>query len=186
MKTYLNTKTGGRFPEHGSQSSFATWSNGRFEHHIKPGTPECTKGWKKVGKEWNAETIPDLEKPFTREQWIAYADQYGDACAMEFLDCCDYSKPLFAYQLRNPPKGEKEWNEARAWFQSVFRWPLDRFIDGTLWAFGNRFSFDVLKFEKFLASHFEYKPNGGQSIRDFLTEKFSAETSNKIADLLKP
>ena len=186
MKTYIHIKSGSRYPEHGCVSWFTQWSNGKWEHHIKPGYPQCTNGWKKLkATEWLGEVIPDLPKPFTKQQWLDYAKQYGSACAQEFFDCCDYSKPSEASRMFLPPPiNETLWNESEAWFQATFKRDLHCFMDAIQFHYGNEYSLDILKFEKHLASEFNYPMHKDGSIRDFLTVNFSNDIAEKVYNLL--
>jgi len=119
MKTYVNIKTGNRFPEHGCAFTIddtikVKWVNGEriethiVKHHIKPPYPECTQGWKKFNpKQWKIEEIPDftghkpimLEDPSLAKEWIEYAKKWGVIVAQEFLECCDMAKPDWANSL---------------------------------------------------------------------------------------
>jgi len=183
MNTFVHTKSGNRYPQSGCACWFRTDSP-KPEVFIKPGYAECTKGWKRMKlKEWREETIPDLAKPFTRQQFIDYAKQYGVTCAQEFLDCCDYSKPSSAYQLINPPNNEPEWTAAAAWFQGMFGCPIWQFTDGLMLGMANTYSFDVIRFEKYLATKFDYPMHKDGSMKDFMIAKFGKPTVDKFAGL---
>lgn len=184
MKTYVNTKTGNRYPEHGCASSFTTWSNGKAEYFIKPGYPECSKGWKKYReKDWSMEEIPDLAKPYTREQWLTYAITYGTPCAQEFLECCDYSKPRSAYRMFHPPTGE--WSkEVQAWFKATFRADIFNFICGYAMTYGNRYALDVLKFERLLERDWGYPAGADGSMRDFVAKRFGPDSAARLQGIL--
>lgn len=180
MKTYLH-KSGARFPEWGCASWFTTSSKGKLQHHIKPGNKLCTNGWKVVKlKDWKEEEIPDLSKPFTDKQFQEYAAKYGVACAQEFLDCCDYSKPRKAMWILNPPKNPWS-NEARTWFKKTFGADVESFIEKTSLFFCNTYSFDIISFEAYLSKQFGYNINGQISIKDFIEQKFGKETCEKFA-----
>jgi hypothetical protein len=196
MKTFVNKKTGNRYPESGVVSWFhPAWSQKlrgdsaqvsskvRWEHHIKPGYPECTHGWKTLKKkEWSEEDIPDLEEPFTKEQWLAYADKYGDMCAMQFLNTCAYMKPREAFRLRHPPKNEEKWYDpdTTAWFKRIFKREHNDFLDGYLMWYGNTYSLDILKFENHLAREFGYPMHEDGSMKDFMIKTFGEAETDKF------
>jgi len=186
MKTFVYIGkppgTGARFPAFGSDSSFYT-------DHKKPTyfiRGRGTKPFKK--KDWREEEIPDLAKPFTDAQWIAYADQYGDECAMQFFDCCDYSKPMAARQLRNPPKYETDWHDPanNQWFKTVFGAELMSFVDGFMLSIGNAYSLDVIKFENYLARYHGYPKNQDGSMAEFMEKKFGKATTERFCRLAFP
>jgi hypothetical protein len=78
MNTYLHIKSSNRYPVSGVASWFRENSGGKWEYHIKPYYPQVSNGWKKMKMtDWLCEIIPDLPKPFTKQQWLDYAKQYG-------------------------------------------------------------------------------------------------------------
>ena len=188
MKTYLHLKSGNRYPEHGCGCWFAksSYNKGKLQHHIKPGYPQCTNGWKTVKlKEWQIEEIPDLAKPFTHDQFKDYVRQYGVICAQEFLECCDYSKPTFAQQILNPPTGN--WSlETREWFESIFESSIDTFICGYSMMLCNHYAIDILKFERHLFNWFNYPRDKDGSMRDFIAQRFGQPNADRFAALLAP
>lgn len=113
---------------------------------------------------------------FTDEQWQAYASQYGVLCAREFLPCCDLMKPTAAFQLLHPPDAQPT-RVARAWFESTFgQDPLTLAVPLLILCL-NKYSFDILAFERLLFRRFGYpKDKDGVSIKSFLTEKWGAQT----------
>ena len=184
MNTFINIKTGNRFPANGCFGTFSV-DKPKPEHFIRPGYPECTNGWKRFKPtEWRQEEIPDLAKPFTREQFREYAAQYGVTCAQEFLDSCDYCKPRAAYQMIHPPRNEELWNAEAAWFKATFEKDLMAFVDPLLLEMGNVYSMDILKFEKWLASWHGYQMHQPGSIKDFMTVKFGQENTERFVKLL--
>lgn len=140
-------------------------------------------GWtkysaKKFAATFTAEEIPDLVKPFTDQQFIDYANKHGVECAQEFLDSCDYYKPRAAQEILNPPKNIPSTAD-QLWFKATFNTEPMNILDGYLWSFGNRFSIDVLKFERLLTK-FGYDPKSNTSMNDFISSKFGVEACNKI------
>src|SRR6266436_7106573 len=133
MKTFVNKFTRERLPEHGCAHSF----NIREKRSTKNGQPhvkttleifEQGLGWRKDKlKNWNQEEIPDFDGPVPNPNspatdaapWKEYAARYGITCAREFLGCCDYIKPTWAFQILNPPEAQPT-AVARAWFESTF------------------------------------------------------------------
>jgi len=187
MKTYVHIKSGRRYPQDGVASWFTTRSKGKKEHHIKPGYPECSNGWKPTkAKEWREEEIPDLCSPFTKVEWIAYADQYGDACAMQFLETCDYMKPFEASRMRRPdPDNEAEWTDPGnlQWFAKTFKCHLWNFEDYLMAAYGNHHSIDIIRFERHLADVFKYPRFKDGSMADFMKQKFGKENTERFRSL---
>ncbi|MDO8611098.1 MAG: hypothetical protein Q7R95_11285 [bacterium] len=186
MITYINKKSLNRYPEHGVDSSFTTWSNGKHEYFIKLGAPDCSKGWKKFKeKDWIKEEIPNLVKPFTDEQFKEYANKYGLFCAQEFLDTCNYMKARVAYQIFNPPKNKDIWDnpENQLWFQTTFKADLFKFMDGYMIGLGNTYGLDMIKFERHLAYEFKYPINEDGSMSEFMTKTFGQETTDKFRQL---
>lgn len=193
MITYISKKTGERYPEHGAACWFVPrgWSNskGKGEHHIKPGYKDCTKGWKKINpKNWTTEEIPDLAKPFTKEQFKEYANKYGLTCAQEFLDTCDYMKEREAFRMFNPSKNFEIWEnpENQLWFKSIFKADLFGFMCGTSMAFANTYALDILKFEKYLAYKFNYPMRDDISMHDFMIKEFGQAVVDKFLGLFMP
>ena len=189
MKTYVHLKTNTRFPEHGWYSGFDVKPEGRSKVFIKLGHPLCTKGWTTFKKkEWREEDIPDLAEPFTREQWLAYAEQYGDECAMEFLPCCDMMKPSEAYRMHHPPQGSEAWDNVdnQRWFRKVFKADLWSFIDRAMYGVGNMCSIDILKFEKHLAYAFKYPMHADGSMHDFMVKTFGETYTVRFCALFFP
>lgn len=184
MKTFVSIKTGNRFPEHGQASWFRV---DKKEYFIRLGYDECSKGWKKFNsKKWRQEEIPDFAGPIPypdapaeqNKEWIEYAQKYGTNCAMEFLNCCDYSKPGWAHRILNPrivPSSEDQ-----AWFTQTFGAQLLRFETALIAIFLNTFSFDIFQFEKFLANNYGYDTEKEGSMKDFMTQKFGAEAVEKF------
>lgn len=193
MKTYIHLKTGTRFPNSGWYSAFDVKPTGRSKYFVKFGHKLCSKGWQTFKKkEWREETIPDLEKPFTREQWVTYAKLYGDECAMGFLECCEMMKPSGAYRMHHPPKNEEQWNDPnlRAWFRKTFKAGLWDFLDGYMYGLANECSLDILKFERHLECEFKYPSRGDGSMREFMEKTFSEKDNllfimNFFPNLLK-
>jgi hypothetical protein len=194
MITYLSKKTGERYPQCGVASWFKEggWSDSKnkaTEHHIKPGYKDCTNGWKKIKvKNWTQEEIPDLEKGFTKERFKEYATKYGLACAQEFLDTCDYMKPMEAFRMFNPTKNAEIWEneENQAWFIAHFKTSLYAFIEGYSYSLANTYSLDILKFEKYLAREFGYPMREDGSMKDFMIEKFGKDVVDKFIILFLP
>ena len=131
------------------------------------------------------EEIPNLNKPFTNEQFKEYASKYGVDCAQEFLDCCDYGKPIAAYQIINPPKFSEIWDNPKInlWFKSVFGKELIYFSSGILLYTNNVYSFDLFKFESYLSRHFKYHPYSDVSIRDFMVKIFGGKNVDEFERL---
>lgn len=168
VNTYVNVKTNQRFPaDHGCETSFS-WNDRKAEMFLRG------KGWLNIKpKEWVGETIPDLPKDFTREQWVEYHNKYGVFCAQELLSCCDYMKPTEAYRMLNPPSNKDAWELHSEAFQGIFKYPLSYFTDLKTYVFANAYSFDILKFEDFLCKQHGYnKDSDEESIRDFVAKKF--------------
>lgn len=202
MKTFVNLKTGNRYPEHGINSWFweretSGWKKGewvksvKFQYHIKPGTPECTNGWKKFNpKQWRIEEIPDFmgyhPSPFDPDEkskeWKEYAEKYGVICAQQFLDCCDMVKPDWASEILTPIVNRPSW-EDREWFKSLFGEDPMIYAQPLLKLFTRRFSFDILAFEKNLKRNFGYDPESNMSMAQFIDDKWgvgSAERFRKV------
>jgi len=179
MRTFVNKATGNRFPEHGCAHSFhvrekRSWKNGQAAVKTTLAIFERGTGWRNGKlKDWQQEEIADLAQGFTQAQWKEYAAMYGVLCAREFLPCCDLMKPTCAWQILHPPQPTPV---ARAWFESVFgQDPLTLAVP-LLMALLNKFSFNILAFERLLSGRFGYpKDKDGVSIKSFLTEKWGAE-----------
>ena len=171
MMTFVNRKSGVRYPEFGVESWFQNEEDRKKkQYHIKPGNIDCTNGWKKLNlKNWVMEEIPDLAKPFTDDQWREYATKYGTECAQEFLEWCDYSKPSVAYRMFHPPENREIWEnpENELWFRATFRTDLSRFMDGYALGLANAYTLDMIKFEKHLAYEFKYPINEDESMKDY-------------------
>lgn len=195
MNTFVNIKTGERFPEHGCGHWFwikekTKWKDGAQIVTKKFTIFEQGKGWRN-GKlsEWRQETIPDFagaepnpNDPIPNDtEWKAYAEKYGIVCAREFLSCCDMMKPTWAFQIVNPPTGKPS-ATAQAWFENLFGInPLCMAIP-ILMIMGNRYSFDVLRFERLLKNQFGYDPESDtQSMRGFMEDKWGAEVASYFA-----
>jgi hypothetical protein len=133
-------------------------------------------------KNWEKQEIPDLIKPFTKEQFKEYATKYGLACAQEFLECCDYIKPQEAWRMFNPTKNAEIWesNEIQQWFEKTFKTRLFDYIDGFSWSLANTYSIDIIKFEKYLHWEFGYNLKGNESIHNFMIKTFGAEDTEKF------
>ncbi len=190
MVTFIHLKSGTRYPEYGCACwMFQQWSNNShtWEHHIKPGYPHCTNGWKKADlKDWVGEIIPDLQKPFTDEQFREYAKQYGVIVAQEFLDCCSYYKPTMASNILNPSKTKKIWEEHHDWFRRTFKCAVWAFAEPLLITLGNIYSFDIIKFERFLTTQFRYNPNSDESMSDFMKRHFGTNVEARFRRLAFP
>ncbi|SRR3990167_1954768 len=172
MITYLNVKTGVRYPEYGCLSSFSEkkfFIRGFGSRKFKP-------------KEWKKEEIPDLAENYTEEQWITYTNEYGTNCSQEFLRCCDYIKPQEAYRILNSPKNKQKWIELSHWFKSVFGTDFSSFIDGHCLVLANTYQIDILKFEKYLINKFDY--SGDSSMKDFMVKKFGKDNVDKFSSML--
>lgn len=187
MNTFVNLKTGRRLPQHGCWNWFTpAWNKkaraaGKWDYHIKPG-PDCTNGWKSCNlKIWRQEEIPDLQKPFTNEQFKEYAGKYGLECAQEFLECCDYMKPHFARRILTPMKNVPG-PEAQAFFEDTFGVSCMRFAVPLIDAFMDTYSFDILAFEKFLISRFGYPAHKDGSMSDFIKGKFGPDADSKFRE----
>ena len=185
MKTFINTKTGRRLPQHGCWNWFnPAWNDkaraaGKWDYHIKPG-PDCTKGWKPCNlKIWKQEEIPDLKEPFTDDQFKEYAGKYGLDCAQEFLGCCDLMKPHFARRILTPLKNIPS-PEAKAFFQEAFGRSCMTFAVPMIDMILDTYSFDILAFEKFLVSHFRYPAHKNGSMLDFIKRKFGLDAESKF------
>ena len=182
MITFVNKKTGNRYPQNGCCSQF--WvdpERHKKEYFIILGLPDCSKGWKKFNdKHWTNEEIPDLVRPFTREQFREYVNKYGILCAQEFLDCCDYSKPFEARRILNPPQNEEKWEKLNPWFINIFKKDLFYFLDGYCLGLANTYSIDILKFENHLAVEFGYPKYADGSMADFMEKKFGIEVTDKF------
>lgn len=194
MKTFVHIKSGNRYPQHGCICWFheGGWGNKKvdkdgkpiWEHHIKPGYEQCTNGWKRMKmNQWRQEDIPDLVEPYTDEQWKEYAKTYGTNVAQEFLKCCDYSKPSVAYRMFNPSANEDLWQEYSVWFKGVFGVNIWPFADGMMLSYGNTYSLDVLRFEKYLERNHGYRPQDEGSMNDFMVGKFGQQTVDAFRKL---
>lgn len=177
MNTYIHTKTGKRYPENGYECVTPSlngrlWVRGRGELS------------KKESKLYKSEAIPDLEKPFTREQFIAYVAKYGMRCAQEFLECADICKSSYAYRIINHPKNQELWEKEAAWFQTVFHRSLWDFMDRLMISMGNIYSLDVLHIEKHLQNEFSYPIDEDGSLSDFITTRFGADVAARVRALI--
>jgi hypothetical protein len=178
MNTYVNVKTQKRFPVQGYAASF----------EFKPGKPAKMfvrgKGWFTIkAAEWIGEAIEDLPKDWTYEQFRAHAAKYGVECTQEFLHCCDYSKLWSAAAILHPDPGAPTDAEDLA-FKTIFGQSVLIFQDRMIGAFCNRFSFDVIRFEEFMARHFGYPKNEDGSLSDFIKAKFGESAEALIRQLL--
>jgi len=189
MKTFINIATGERFPAHGCSHSFNIREK-QFMNHGRPvvkTTLEIFERGRGVRKDklknWAQEEIPDFIGPFPNPNdaaidagpWKEYVAKYGLPCAREFLKCCDYMKPTWAFQIFNPPE---DWPTAvaRAWFKSIFGVdPLSLAVP-VIMLLLNKYSFDILAFERLLSRRFGYpKDQDGVSIKSFITKKWDAQ-----------
>jgi hypothetical protein len=182
MKTFVNKTTAERFPEHGCAHAFhlrerRSGKNGQPATRTTLEIFERGKGWRQSKlKEWDQENIPDLPDGFTDEQWRAYTAEYGVLCAREFLPCCDLMKPTWAFQRLNPPEAQPT-TVARAWFESLFGLDPLALAVPDLMLHLNKYSFDILAFERLLGGRFGYlRDKDGVSIKSFITDKWGAQT----------
>ena len=202
MKTYVNIKTGNRYPEYGCDSWFmddtkTKWDDGEqiithnLKYHIKSGHDESTDGWKKFNpKQWKEETIPDFtgyaptpfDHPDKAKEWKEYAAKWGVMVAMEFLSCCDMTKPDWASDIINPIENIPSW-EDREWFKSIFGEDPLMFAQPLLQLFTRRFSFDILAFEKKLNS-FGYDPKSDISMAQFIDDKWGEGTAKRFREMV--
>ena len=141
------------------------------------------EGWKRAKKnEFHEEEIPDLQKPFTEDQFRAYAKQYGIQCAREFLNCCDYMKPRYAWNIMHPDPHAPTPEEI-AEFNRIFETNLHQFSCSLAWMFGI-WGFDIIRFEQYLAEKFQYDPKADQSIAEFIRLRWGEAAENLVKNLL--
>jgi hypothetical protein len=209
MKTWVSKKTGMRYSDCGWMSWFRTTRRTirrrpagtgyaeveRHEHFIRPGAPDCTRGWKKLNlKQWTMEDVPTFQgycptlddPPEKTAPWRAYVDQVGVFVAMDVLPCCDAFKESWARQILRPPTGLPTPEEIIR-FRAAFN------IDPTwLWEKHSRllcpdsYVFDLLRFEEHLRTQFCYNPDGTESIRDFIVRRWSVSIANLVEKLIAP
>ena len=66
---------------------------------------------------------------------------------------------------------------SRAWFKAIFGVEPISLAIPIIWVAMNRYSLDILAFERLLSRRFGYpKDKDGVSIKSFITEKWGAET----------
>lgn len=180
MKTYLNTKTGKRYPEHGWDS----WVRMDKGDIFLRGS-----GWKKVPKKekqfWIEEIIPDLEIEKVhpselsfedRQKFKEYTEKYGQSVSQEFMWTCDVMKSTEAGIIlkQNAEKEDEEW------FEKIFGQSIYKFRDAFCCVLGFTV-LDTIKFNVFLENDFE-KPEDC-SMKDFLDNKFGNGTTERIMKL---
>lgn len=173
MKTYLNTKTGDRFP--------VDWTckvvGQRLEHFV------LGKGRiKEPLKDLVGEVIPDLASPNTYDQLADYARKYGVRCAKEFAETCDMMKWTVVQFALDPARPNDEFYD---WFARTFLVRLNDFHECHLFVLG-RFSFDIIKFEKFLAAKYGYNIEGDESIKWFLVQLIGKSAAARFETTLFP
>lgn len=191
MITYLEIQTNKRFPAIGCESHFSekTKENNKGENVIKLEYFIRGQGWKNAKKnQFKAEEIPDLNKDYTKQEWIEYSKLYGIFCAQEFINTCDYMKPREAWRMTNPTKNAETWDnpEIQLWFKTTFDRELNHFIDGYVWGLANSYQIDMIKFENHLAYEFNYPKDADGSMADFMTQKFGQETTEKFQNTFFP
>jgi hypothetical protein len=170
MKTWVNIKTGVRYPERGCNCGFEPKKT-RMKYFIR-GT-----GWLSSPlSHWRYDEIPDLPREHTVAQFREYAAQYGVACAQEFLPCCDYSKPSWA-ALRLSPEYPDD--ACTAWFTKAFGTSPHDFAISIAAVFG-RWLFDIVAFEEFLAKRWGYPKDADGSMHDFMIKTFGVEVTEKF------
>ena len=191
MNTFVNKKTGERLPEYSHDWWFridqaTAYRKSKFEIF------ERGKGWRK-GKlaDWSQEEIPDLcvdtEKEGWKDEWKTYMDKYGLSCATHVLPTCEVMKGQMAYQIINPPKNMPT-KEDETWFSETFDTSVYTFTEGLTMSFLNKFSFDILKFDRWLRGRYPDYPREDEdgSMRGFIEKHWDKATADHfVARFLK-
>ena len=199
MITWTNKKTGETYPERGG--NFTYWD----DYKVKPNKLYfCIYGigWKYYpAKDWESISIPDLELGGERidSKWIqqhpdtfrAYAKTYGLNVAIAQLPCADFCKPSWGDVLNDPSYPN---DEIQKWFYETFNGKnigddiYPEFMKRAIWDFMissigmicGKFLFDLLKFEDYLVSEFEYDKQSNQSMSQFMVKTFGQENHDKF------
>ncbi len=177
MKTYTD-KDGQRYPEYGCNCHIRVdrRTNQVVEVFIRG------KGWRKVKKseKFTCEEIPDLAKPFTDDEFRAYAEKYGVECAQEFLLCCDMMKPHQAHEIMHPDP-RKPTAEEQKDFQELFGVSVFRFQDALTSMF-HMWTFDILRFDQWMHTSTDFDDT--VSCRDNVIRRFGPKAAQLLDKLL--
>ncbi len=179
MKTIVNAK-GVRRPEYGCQAGFRiNDKTGLVHEYFIRG-----QGWKRAQKsdKFVREEIPDLAKPFTHDQFRAYANQYGVECAQEFLECCDMMKPHQANEIMTPDPRKPSAAEQQD-FKELFSESVFKFQDALTSMF-HYWSFDILKFDLWMHSQSFFVYDESKSCRDNVVTNFGPKAATLLDALL--
>ena len=180
MKTWINKKTGNRYPEKGYFASFWIKTNKHGEE-ILDVFLRGVHGWKKDKfSNWTQEEIPDLvTEPFSLTTFREYAKAYGYFCAADSLPCCDAIKPTWTQLYLDPNYPDEA---TCKWFEETFKATVLQMSQWTIACISGQYLFDIRGFEKHLAKEFGYVPDIDMSMGDFLVQKFGKENYDKFKE----
>jgi len=189
MRSFVQITTGRRYPERGFAS--------RFDFKVGQDAPThcfiCDgKGLRKCKKnEFREEEIPELAlEPRARgpahdewcEQYKAYAEKYGEHCAINFLHCANIVKYQHSARILRPDPNRPTAAE-EAQFEKTFGASVWSCQDALMSVF-NRWGLDVFRLEALLMNRHGYAPQQDVSISDYIESKFGLPAVFLIRRLL--